>query len=204
LEDLAVTGDEIAARLKGGGIKLAFDTNALWDTRRHIKLCSAVQRLNVELHHRARLPVALIVCTIAHAEKLMDLKQLWRERFDRREILRGLERKGLHIQPFEAEHAMETGDRLGERYPDGEAWRTAKKRRYMEALGMSPIRDSDRVSGSGASCDATIDWLIVGHARAEGCVLVTRDGGDEFKGFVDRVRIETLQAAIEQIQWEPE
>ena len=51
-------------------------------------------------------------------------------------------------------------------------------------------------TGTGQGCGATVDWLIIGHARAEGCVLVSDDTGPEFAGLVERVKLETLEAAL--------
>jgi hypothetical protein len=195
-----VTRDEIAARLSGGGLKLAFDTNALYFDRRLVALCSDTEVWNERLERRALPRVQLVVCTVAHAEKLIDLKQIHRDRFDRGVILRGLTRKGLRIQPFEAEHALETGIRLGERYPEEADWHRAKKERYLRSLGLSLTTEAP---GSGKRCGATVDWLIGAHASAEGCVLVTEDTGPEFDGLTGRVRLEVLEAALGQLLSEP-
>jgi hypothetical protein len=53
--------------------------------------------------------------------------------------------------------------------------------------------------GNGQGCGATVDWLIGGHARAEGCVLVTDDTGPEFAGLVERVRLDVLETALQDI-----
>ncbi len=50
--------------------------------------------------------------------------------------------------------------------------------------------------GTGQGCGTTVDWLIIGHARAEGCVLVSDDMGPEFTGLIKRVKLGTLEAAL--------
>lgn len=50
--------------------------------------------------------------------------------------------------------------------------------------------------GTGQSCGATVDWLIGGHARAEGCILVTGDKGHEFRGIVEQVKLDVLEEAL--------
>jgi predicted nucleic acid-binding protein len=41
-----------------------------------------------------------------------------------------------------------------------------------------------------------VDWLIAGHALADGCILVTDDRGPEFRQVIDRVRLDTLRQAL--------
>ena len=191
-----MTPPEIAARLRPGGMALAFDTNALFGEGSLFAVCSAVARHNEHLAERRAPPVHLVVSAVAHAEKLFDLKQQWRDRFDGDVILRGLQRKGLVVQPFGAPHAIETAIRLGERHPTAAAWHEAKRLRCVQCLGLPT---ATHTPGNGQGCGATVDWLIGGHARAEGCVLVTNDTGPEFAGLVDRVELEVLEAALNDI-----
>jgi hypothetical protein len=191
-----VTPQEIAARLRPGGVALAFDTNALFGEGSLFAVCNDVARHNEHLATRGLLPVRLVVSTVAHTEKLFDLKQEFRDRFDGGVILRGLQRKGLVVQPFEAAHALATAQRLGERYPKSAEWHEAKRLRCLHCLGLST---ATATPGTGKGCGATVDWLIGGHARAEGCVLVTNDTGPEFAGLVDRVKLDVLEAALHDI-----
>jgi hypothetical protein len=192
-----VTRDEIASRLRAGGIALAFDTNAIWSMVRLTRICDAMKRHNEHVESAGRAPVRLVVSTIAHAEKLFDLKQQWREKFDFAVILAGLKSLGLDVQAFEEDHALETAVRLGERYRNDSAWRRAKRARCLHCLGLPP--DTPSASGTGRACGATIDWLIGGHARAVGCVLVTDDNDPELGGFIERVGLDTLEDALQEV-----
>ncbi len=183
---------DIEERLRQGGLRLAFDTNALTADRKFKDLCNDVSRWNLMLEAQARPKVQLVVCTVAHIEKLFDLKQRFRGIFDLDVILAGLHSKGVEIEPFSALHALETAVRLGEAHPDSEAWHQAKKKRCMECVGL-PL--TTHAPGTGSHCGATVDWLIGGHARASGCLLITNDQGPEFKGL-ERIKLDRLVTAL--------
>lgn len=188
--------EEFAALLRLGGVALAFDTNALFFDRRLTEVCNDVARHNEHLAARALPPVRLVVSAVAHAEKLFDLKQQFQARFDGAKILQGFVRKGLAVEPFRADHAIETAKRLGERYATDGAWQGAKRLRCISCLGLAA---STVPPGTGRGCGATVDWLIGGHARAAGCVLVTNDVGPEFAELADRVTLDVLEAALQAI-----
>lgn len=137
----------------------------------------------------------LIVCTVAHAEKLFDLKQKYRDTFDMSVILAQLESKGVQVEPFSALNAVAVAERLGSAYPDSRTWHQAKKKRCLGCVGL-PL--TTPAPGTGRRCGATVDWLIGGHALASGCLLVTDDTGAEFKGL-ERVRLDSLVAALRQL-----
>jgi hypothetical protein len=59
------------------------------------------------------------------------------------------------------------------------------------------------VPGSGRTCGATVDWHIGGHARAEGCILVTDDSGPELSGLIECVALDTLEGAIDRLAGGP-
>lgn len=188
-----MTPHDMAGRLRAGGAALAFDTNALFGERSLFGVCNSVAQYNERLAERALPPLRLVVSAVAHAEKLFDLKQQFRDRFDAGVILRGLARKGLAVTAFETRHALETAARLGERCPDSAAWREAKRRRCLHCLGLDA---ATATPGSGKECGATVDWLVGGHARAEGAILVTDDKGPEFQGIVERVKLDVLEEAL--------
>jgi len=192
-------GVDITAQLRGGGVKLAFDTNALSGKRRLGALCARVRHWNMALSARTLPEVKLLVCTVAHFEELFHLKKSKGDLFDIQVILDGLDSLGIEVQPFGVEHALATALWLGERHPTREAWRSAKKERYMRGLGLVPGKDK----AEGAHCSTTVDWLIAGHAQAERCVLVTDDEGPEFAGLVDKVRLGELEAALQKLLSEP-
>lgn len=188
-----MTEGEVAERLRAGGVAFAFDTNALFGAPRLFGVCAAVSQHNERLRLTSLQPIRLTVSAIAHAEKLFDLKQKYRDKFDPDVILEGLRSKGVHVEPFESRHALETAQRLGERYKDTKDWHEAKRLRCVRALGLPT---DTKTPGTGKGCGATVDWLIGGHARAARCVLVTDDTGPEFVGLVDRVKLEVLEAAL--------
>jgi hypothetical protein len=187
---------EISARLAAGGLALAFDTNALFPDGQFIRVCNDVARMNERLSRRGLPPLRLLASAVAHTEKLFDLKQRLRDTFDIGVVLQGLASKGLEIQPFTTVHALETATPLGERHATSDEWQAAKKKRCLQCLGLKADME---VPGSGRECGATMDWLIGGHARAEGCVLVTDDTGPEFAGLGDCVKLETLAEALREL-----
>lgn len=192
--------DQIATRLRGGSIVLAFDTNAVYGDRRLFRLCDSLADYNDRLRRKGHPDVRLVVSTVVYAEKLFDLKQRYGEIFDLNEILRGLQQKNLDVQPFSTRHALATAVRLGEKYKDDAAWQCAKRARYIAALGLS--KDT-AAPATGRNCGATIDWLIGGHAQAEGAILVTDDTDPEFGGGIERVRFDVLKTALDKLLAEP-
>ncbi len=197
-----MTGEEIGSRLAEGALVLAFDTNAVYRDRRLNGLCERIARYNLRLLADGRPRVRLVISAVAYAEKLFDLKQRWRGAFDLEAILSGLRSKGIEVQPFDARHALETASRLGERYPDDAAWQRAKRDRCLSCLGLP--KATTPAPGSGRTCGATVDWHIGGHARAEGCVLVTDDNDPELGGLIERVSLDTLEAAVRGLLGEAE
>jgi len=189
-----MTEDEIAERLRAGGLKLAFDTNAIEADSRRDAVCDSVSRWNARLAERSLALVSLVVCAVVHHEKVFHLKRRFRGTFKPSVIIDGLKKKGLITEPYDAQHAMATGAWLGERYPIANDWYRAKKERTLRSVGLDPSKVA--APGTGQGCGATVDWLIIGHARAEGCVLVSDDTGPEFAGLVERVKLETLEAAL--------
>lgn len=194
-----MTPEVLAAKLRDGGARIAFDTNAMWNLGRFARLCSTLQRLNFRLEGENKQPHELIVCVLAHGEVLMDLKQKHKETFDHTVIVAGLQAKQLLIQDFTPDHALATAEYLGGRYSENKDWHQAKKRLYMERLGLHPDRDADKVRSSGATCSATIDWFIISHARAEKCILVSNDRGAEFAGIADRVTLDAFDNIVKSI-----
>ncbi len=186
---------ELEARLRQGGLRLAFDTNAVTADRKFNNLCNDVSRWNLMLEEQNLPKVQLIVCTVAHIEKLFDLKQKFRDTFDLDVILAGLQSKGVAVEDFSAVHALETAVRLGEAYPNSSEWRQAKKKRCLECVGL-PL--TTLAPGTGKYCGATVDWLIGGHARASGSLLVTDDQDPEFKGL-ERIKLARLVAALQHL-----
>lgn len=67
------------------------------------KLCTNLARWNEKLETRGKKKLELIVCAIAHAEKILDLKQAKKDLFDRKVILDGITSKGLVVHPVATE-----------------------------------------------------------------------------------------------------
>lgn len=192
-----MTEDEIAERLHAGGLKLAFDTNAIEDDPRTSRLRNDVVQWSSTLASRDLAQVRLIACAVVHHEKVFHLKRQFGERFNPDVIVKALKSRGWQIDPYDIRHALATGEWIGARYPTESTWHLAKKERSLRSLGLDPSKD--QVPGSGKGCGATVDWLIIGHARAEGCVLVSDDMGPELLGLVERVKLGTLESALRKL-----
>lgn len=192
-----MTDAEILLRLRGSKVRLAFDTSAVFDHTHFVTICELVNQLNV--FRAADDPVELAICAAAHAEKLFDLKQATKDNFDEAQVMQMLARIGVRILPFDRQHARRLAELLGTLYPDTKSWRAAKRRRYIEALGIQKIETEGKISASGKSCSATVDWLIAAHALEESCLLVTEDKGPEFRDVDERVKSNSLKNALEQL-----
>ena len=194
--------DDLATRMRQGGVALAFDTNAVYDDRGLFDLCDRIERYNLR-HDTAAPPrprIRLVISAVAYAEKLFDLKQRFHNRFDIGRILDGLTRKKLDFQAFNDQHALATAVRLGQRFPTDADWHEAKRKRYLRSLGLP---ENTTTQGTGKSCGATVDWLVGGHAQAEGAILVTDDQGPEFHGLAERVHFQVLKDVVDQLLAEP-
>jgi hypothetical protein len=185
---------EVYRLLCTGELTMAFDTNALFSNQRFRKLCNNINRIK---DCDQKYQFNLVVPAPAHAEKLHDLKQQYREHYNFNEIIKGLTDKGITIASFEPHHADVVADLVGEQFPTTQAWRTFKRNRCIACLGLHTDKIT-HIQGSGKTCGATIDWLIAGYAEAEGCLLVTGDTREEFKD-IKKTTLEHLEAAVEQL-----
>lgn len=171
-------------------VVLTFDTNAIFGhgkNSRFLKLCDDINRLN-----RMREPKSIrkVISAPVYMEKLHDLRQDL-ENYDHRKIERFLEEKGIEVLPIVRQHAEHVATILGELYPETKDWHAFKRRQCLSCLGLTHL--ADEVKGKGKDCGATIDWLVAGHASAEGYVLITNDTDEEF----DRVtRKTTFESAV--------
>jgi hypothetical protein len=195
-----VNTEQLAARLRVGSVVLAFDTNAVYGDRRLFTLCDRMTAFNDRLRGQGHPDVQLVVSTVVYAEKLFDLKQRYGQAFNLDEIVRGLRQKKIELQAFDSHHALATAVRLGEKYKDDAEWQRAKRARYIAALGLP---NDTAVTATGRNCGATVDWLVGGHAQAEGAILVTDDNDPEFGGTIERVRLDILEAALDELLAEP-
>jgi predicted nucleic acid-binding protein len=193
-----MTEDELLALLSDGvEVVLAFDTNAIFGNHANdpfIQLCNAINRLN-----RIRDPrrIRKVIAAPVYMEKLHDLRQGHRN-YDHQKIEQFLEDKQIDVMPFLEAHAEHVAGLLGELYPTPENWHEFKRQRCLSCLRL-PDDLAHKAPGNGKHCGATIDWLVAGHADAEGHVLVTDDRGDEFERVQRKARLETVVKVVDEV-----
>lgn len=184
---------EVERRIRAGGAVLAFDTNAAAGHRRLFGLCDIMERLK-----EASDPLLLHRCipALAHAEMVFHLRHSLRGRnspYSVEVVRKGLSDKGLSVEPFGVEDAEAAADFLDSQFTSPEAWRLAKRQRYVDALRLSP-EDANRASGK--RCAATVDWYIAAHVDRRGWILVTSDSGPEFQGVTLRINLSDLETLL--------
>jgi predicted nucleic acid-binding protein len=185
----AMTAEELIERARQP-VRLLLDTNAVFSHRRLGELCKAVNRLNAS---GAR--IGLFVSAVVHAEKLFDLRQGLGAHYDLVHVSNAMKARGLGVLPFDLDHADATAALLARSFPTRDAWREAKCKRCVDCLGLGHAGVT--TPGKGATCSATVDWLIAGHAQAEQCILVTDDRGVEFRHVASQVKLATLETALQ-------
>jgi hypothetical protein len=192
-----MTEDELLALLSYViEVVLAFDTNAVFGNHANdpfIQLCNAINRLN-----RIRDPrrIRKVIAAPVYMEKLHDLRQGHRN-YDHQKIEQFLEEKVVEVMPVLPSHAEHVATMLGEQYPGPDAWHAFKRHRCLSCVGLT--HRADEAKDSGKHCGATIDWLVAGHADAEGHVLVTDDRGPEFESVQLKVTLATAVKVVEEI-----
>lgn len=187
----------VEALIRAGGATFAFDTNAIigYASREQrlafgsfFKLCNDVDRLRNEV--TSPLPLSIVVPALAHMESLHDLRMsLGSKPFDRAMVEGRLADKGVSIAPFDNDAALGASEVLHRWFPSAEGWRSAKRARCLEILGIS--------EAPGQSGLATIDWVIAAQAEAAGWVLVTSDAGAEFAHVTRKVKRDELRRVID-------
>lgn len=193
-----MTENELFALLADGvDVVLAFDTNAIFGNHANdpfSQLCNAINRLN-----RIRDPrrIRKVVSAPVYMEKLHDLRQGHRN-YDHQKIEQFLEEKQIDVMPFLGAHAEHVAGLLGELYPNTNDWRAFKRQRCLSCLRL-PGDLHHKATGDGERCGATIDWLVAGHADAEGHVLVTDDRGDEFKRVQRQVTFDVAVKVVDEV-----
>jgi hypothetical protein len=93
--------DELYQLLCKGQVTLAFDTNAVFGDRQFGKICDNVNRLNEKNQYEFN----IVVSSLVHTEKLFDLKQSIKDKYDQRIVTQFLSSKGIHVESFKEEHA---------------------------------------------------------------------------------------------------
>lgn len=184
--------NEVYQLLCQGKLTIAFDTNAVFSHRKFWRICNKINQLNDKHRYEFNLTVSALV----HTEKLFDLKQELKERYNLEIVSQSLSSKHVSIKPFEVRHAEATASVIGEQFPTNDDWRKFKRQKCIDCLGL---QRTEHIPGKGKKCGATVDWFIVGHAYCEDYLLITQDGGEEFKGIEKKTDLESLEAAIDQL-----
>jgi hypothetical protein len=178
-------------------IVLAFDTNTIFGNRRgdpFLDLCDRINQLN-----RIRQPkhIRKVIAAPVYMEKLHDLRQAFPS-YRHELIVQTLDAKGIEVLPVLQLHAEHIAEMLGKQYPGPNAWREFKRQRCLSCLRL-PDDLAHRATGNGKHCGATIDWLVAGHADAEGYVLVTNDRGPEFERVQRKTKLTTLVKVVDEV-----
>ena len=152
--------DELAAKLKAGGCTLYFDTNEIRgkyadEVKAFNEFCRQVMRLR-QLDDKAP---AVKVFAVNHFEMMHQLRRA-KPNFDESVIIDSLQTLEIPIVALDFAGANDCAKHLHSWFPTDELWSNAK----------APARDR-----------ATIDWLISTHVCAVDAILVTSDGGNEFR-----------------------
>lgn len=184
---------KVEERIRAGGAVLAFDTNAVSGTRRLFDLCDVANRLEM-----APRPLILRRCVpaLAHAEMVFHIRHALLSRnkpYSPEKVRAGLLDKGLAVETFGMEDAEAAAEFLSGRFSTPEAWRAAKRQRYVDALAL-PRDQADAARGK--TCPATVDWYIAAHAASRGWILVTSDTGREFQDVELRIALGALEALL--------
>ncbi|HWN67305.1 MAG TPA: hypothetical protein VNM90_06670, partial [Haliangium sp.] len=179
--------------MHGGEVVLAFDTNAIFGNR-FLDLCDNINKLNSLWRPRR---IRKLVAAPVHVEKLHDLHQKKKESFDPALIMQVLGEKQIEIVSFEQHHAEHVAGMLGALYPSTQDWRGFKRQRCLACVGL--LHRADEAKAGGKRCGATIDWLVAGHADLEGYVLVTDDGGPEFKSVRRKAKLKSVVKVVDEV-----
>jgi len=153
---------ELAAKLKAGGCTLYFDTNEIRgryadEVKAFNNFCRQIQRLR-KVDEKAP---SVKVFAVNYFEMMHQLRRsLTRQIFDESVIAASLQTLEIPIVPLDLENANGCAKHLHHWFPTDAHWSDAKK----------PANDR-----------ATVDWLISTHVCATDAILVTSDGGNEFR-----------------------
>ncbi|MCA9524931.1 MAG: hypothetical protein KC549_01380 [Myxococcales bacterium] len=180
---------DLDALLKVGCL-LALDTNAAWSAARVRRLSTMVRAVNRLRGNKALL---LFAPTLVHAELLHDIRGRLSgegEVFDPEEVAASLQDMEIEIAAFERADAEGTAEYLHGQHPSGAAWQQAKLEFATRKLSLPA-----EVKVAAKTFPATVDWFIAGQASARGWLLVTEDGGAEFRG-VSRATLEQVEASL--------
>ena len=151
---------ELVKKLRAGGCILYFDTNEIrgryaQEVKAFNEFCRQVKRLQL-VDEKAP---TVRVFAVNHFEMMHQLQRT-RANFDESVITASLQTLEIAIVPLDLVSANECAKHLCGWFPNDAHWTEAKR----------PANDK-----------ATIDWLISTHVCATDAILVTSDGGNEFR-----------------------
>lgn len=181
---------------QGLEVVLSFDTNTIFGDRPgdpFLTLCDDINRLNQIWKPRI---IRKVIAAPVYTEKLHDLRQRYRG-YDHKRILAVLEDKKIDIEPLEPRHAEHVAEMLAAQYPEDDAWHAFKQRQCLSCVGLTHL--AHEAKRTGKHCGATIDWLVAGHADAEGYVLVTSDRGEEFARVKRKTTLESAVKVVAEL-----
>lgn len=115
---------------------ITFDTNALYSDKRFLAICDNINKLKIKGYK-----IDIIISSLVHAEKLLDLKQKRKDEYDINYINKILEDKKVSIVSFEYHHAETIAELIGKQFPTDEQWRTFKRQKCIDCLGIRRIKD---------------------------------------------------------------
>lgn len=137
--------------------------------------------------------VEFLISSLIHHEVLRQLREHFGAAFDPEVILAGLRAKRvLEVVDFTVADAERLAARVNARFPSRDEWAGHKKQRACACLGLK----DDVTSASGATCGATVDWLIGSHAERLDALMMTHDAGPEWTG-VTRVSPKDVRRVLE-------
>lgn len=192
--------DEIYRLMLAGDVTLAFDTSVTV-RKGFLSLCDQVNRID---ERRKALGISrrihLRVPAAAHAERLFDLAQKYRGRYDVDVVRRVLEERQVKVPAFTVRDAERCAELLVQRYETPAEWYAFKKRRCLECVGLPPGYHRE-AAGTGETCGAPNDWLIIAQASRQGELLVMDDQGryGEYDLVESIVRYSDVRSALDRL-----
>jgi hypothetical protein len=188
--------------IRAGGAVLAFDTNAVLgykteDNRkwavfgRFLDLCDDMNQIGADA--RSPLNVEIVVPALVRMEGVRRLRVSLREReFDAESVKSGL-RGRARVVAFDEDSAIDASGTLHQWFDTDEKWQQVKRERCLEA------RDLTATNSSKACGLATIDWAIAAESEAKGWILVTEDGGLEFRHVSRKLTKQAVRDIVDKL-----
>lgn len=184
-----MTDEQLIARLRGGCV-LLLDSNAAW-RKNLLPLADQVNIWNDKLEQPDEtLKIRLIVSSFVHGEHLAQERRRFGSGFDLARTTAILQSKNVEVVSYSPGDAEKTAEWLASLASTDEDWRHLKWKKAADDLQLGPTATPKKVS-------ATIDWFIAGHAVSKGALLVTTDGGIEFREVPQVTRDRLMRALTE-------